>query len=62
MPAYFSDGNSNRREDPRWRILEKIVGELYSQAPQANTAPARGDTRWRLLRKWNALKDGVPLP
>lgn len=62
MPTYFSDNNNPRRGDPRWRILEKIVGELYATAPQANTAPARRDTRWRLLRKWNALRDGVPLP
>lgn len=26
MPSFFSDGNTPRREDPRWRILQKILG------------------------------------
>ncbi len=26
MPSFFSDGNTPRREDPRWRILQKLLG------------------------------------
>lgn len=26
MPDFFSEGNTPRREDPRWRILQKILG------------------------------------
>lgn len=62
MPSFFSDNNTARRGDPRWRILSKIVGTLYAGAPLAGTAPARRDTRHNLLRKWNALRAGVPLP
>ncbi len=61
MPSYFSENNANRRGDTRWRILEKIVGELYALAPQSNTAPTRRDTRAVLLRKWAALREGAAL-
>lgn len=61
MPSYFSENNSNRRRDTRWRLLEKIVGTLYANIPQINTRPTRRDTRAILLRKWAALRNGETL-
>lgn len=37
MPSFFSDGNTPRREDPRWRILQKILGATIAGGGGAGT-------------------------
>lgn len=61
MPDYFSEVNDPKVHDTRWRLLEKIVGALYAVTPLAGCEPRVTDTRKDLLRKWNALRAGVPL-
>lgn len=61
MPSYFSDGDTGRRQDSKWRILEKIVSAAYATGPQTGTYPTRRDTRRMLYRKWNAIRAGKPI-
>lgn len=61
MPSFFSDGNTPRREDPRWRILQKILGATIAGggggggglafhtgtgSPEGAVSGSPGDTYW----------------
>ena len=61
MPAFYSEGNEPRKNDPRLKVLQKILGAIRDNGISAGgggvpffdegTEPRKNDPPWKVLQK-----------